>query len=194
MDKKLIEDVLLKIGSHPSNKGFGYIVDAVYVICTRNYNSMKTMALYDDIAKIYGASRESVERAIRHELGEIRRRNYDFNMIEHYIGGDNNNRNSIMQMALRLKQDLESPTEHHKQIQSESYEIIVEYNGRKYDTIFGKYGNGWYIAIPENNLCITAACPNDYLYNGDKLSDAMNGSHEGYVIASKISELWGGML
>lgn len=69
-------------------------------------------------------------------------------------------------------------------------EISVDWNGWNYRVIYGKHSRGWFIAIPNRNICVRAAPPDDIYYNGEKLGDALNDHDEGGNIASAIGEHW----
>lgn len=77
--------------------------------------------------------------------------------------------------------DLGSPAVH---------EISVDWNGWRFDVIYGKRKSGWFIAIPNWNTCIEASEPTDIYYNTNKLSEALMDYNKGYVVAGAVKEHW----
>ena len=68
--------------------------------------------------------------------------------------------------------------------------LEVSSNGFKYCVVFGKADSGWFIAIPNWNVCVEASDPSDDLYNGHQLSKALINPLAGTAIASAIKEAW----
>ena len=48
-------------------------------------------------------------------------------------------------------------------------ELSIDSNGWNFLVIFGKHINGYYIAIPNHNICVEAACAADTFYNEGRL-------------------------
>lgn len=69
-------------------------------------------------------------------------------------------------------------------------ELSIDWNGYNFLVIIGKHINGWYIAIPNWNICIEASEPTDSFYNSEKLSKALNNVHMGNAISDAIAEYW----
>lgn len=69
----------------------------------------------------------------------------------------------------------------------ETTEISVDSNGWNFLVIYGKHINGYYIAIPNHNVCCEAAEPDDTFYNEDMLLRAGIGETEAADIALAIS-------
>lgn len=59
-------NALIEMGMPANNKGFHYIVDAILLLDSGEWNDCKMTALYEKIAKKNNATIQSVERAIRH--------------------------------------------------------------------------------------------------------------------------------
>lgn len=70
------------------------------------------------------------------------------------------------------------------------YELSIDYNGFNYLIIIGEHINGWFIAIPNWNVCTEAGNPIDSYYNCEKLSIALNDGTVGTVLADCIAEWW----
>lgn len=66
-------------------------------------------------------------------------------------------------------------------------ELSIDCNGWNFLVIFGKHINGYYIAIPNHNICVEAACAADTFYNEGRLLAAGVGKKEAAEIAEIIS-------
>ena len=73
---------------------------------------------------------------------------------------------------------------------SNVYKLEISENGYKYCVVFGKLDDGWYIAIPNWNVCVEASETEDDLYNGHKLSKELINPLAGTAIASAIKNAW----
>lgn len=69
-------------------------------------------------------------------------------------------------------------------------ELSIDWNGHNFLVIIGKHINGWYIAIPNWNVCTEAGNPIDGFYNREKLASALNDANAGVAIADAITEYW----
>ena len=69
-------------------------------------------------------------------------------------------------------------------------ELSIDCNGHNFLVIIGEHINGWYIAIPNWNVCTEAGYPTDNFYNGEKLASALNDENMGISIADAIKEYW----
>lgn len=65
-------------------------------------------------------------------------------------------------------------------------EISIDTNGYNFLIIFGKHINGYYIAIPNHNICVEAACGDDTFYNEEKLIQGGVDEKSAEVIAKVI--------
>ena len=75
---KRIEEFLLSIGGHASNRGFTCIVEAYNLLSkSRDFPRGKTMKVYQDISEKLGISKYEVERGIRHEITRIYNKKYE---------------------------------------------------------------------------------------------------------------------
>lgn len=70
------------------------------------------------------------------------------------------------------------------------YEFSIDCNGFNYLVIIGKHINGWFIAIPNWNVCTESGNPIDSFYNREKLSIALNDGTVGTALADCIAEWW----
>lgn len=71
-----------------------------------------------------------------------------------------------------------------------AHEVNVIWNGWSFTTIYGKHVGGWFIALPDWNVCVVSSDPSDFYYNRHKLSDAFNDIDKGEVVAKAIKEHW----
>lgn len=69
-------------------------------------------------------------------------------------------------------------------------ELSIDWNGHNFLVIIGEHINGWYIAIPNWNVCTEAGFPTNNFYNGEKLANALNDENMGISIADAIKEYW----
>lgn len=69
-------------------------------------------------------------------------------------------------------------------------ELSIDYNGFNYLVIIGQHINGWFIAIPNWNVCTEAGNPIDSHYNREKLANALNDVNTGIALADCITEWW----
>lgn len=69
-------------------------------------------------------------------------------------------------------------------------EVIVNWNGGIYVTIYGRDSYGWFISITNMNICIRSGMPNDITTNANRLSDPMNGVLHAYVVSQAINDDW----
>lgn len=64
----------------------------------------------------------------------------------------------------------------------------IDWNGWNFLTIFGKSRDGWFVAIPNWEICVEIAPPNNTRYNSDKIGLALNKQEAGKVIAKVIKD------
>lgn len=69
-------------------------------------------------------------------------------------------------------------------------ELSIDHNGFNYLVIIGQHINGWYIAIPNWNVCTEAGNPVDSFYNREKLANALNDVSAGIELAGCIADWW----
>lgn len=74
-----------------------------------------------------------------------------------------------------------------------AHEISVDWNGFNFLVIYGRHVNGWFIAIPNWNICIEAVEPTNGYYNMVKLADVFYDAEKGKEIAMAIKEHWEGL-
>lgn len=67
-------------------------------------------------------------------------------------------------------------------------EISIDSNGWNFLVIFGEHINGYFIAIPNHNICIEAGCADDTFYNESKLMGSGIGEKEATDIAVAIKD------
>lgn len=72
------------------------------------------------------------------------------------------------------------------------HEISVDWNGFNFLVIYGQHVNGWFIAIPNWNVCVESAEPTDESYNEEKLTKPFN-NITAKAIAEAIKEHWEGL-
>lgn len=76
---------------------------------------------------------------------------------------------------------------------SKTHEISVDWNGYNFLVIYGKHINGWFIAIPNWNVCVESSDPEDDFYNSEKLAQALDMANAGVELAKAIKEHWEGL-
>lgn len=112
MNRKYVEDTLLKLGIPASIKGFKYITDAIMLLDEKEWKDPKYTALYYYIGKMNGSTAARTERAIRHAFSVARSCKGDFDLVNHYIGFINcENSNSIASLYRTLKYEMDHMTE-----------------------------------------------------------------------------------
>lgn len=72
----------------------------------------------------------------------------------------------------------------------ETHEISVDWNGYNFLIIYGRHINGWFIAIPNWQVCTEAGHPSDDFYNTEKLSMVIDVENAPSVIANAVREHW----
>ncbi len=106
MKKEFVEHVLIAMGMPVKLKGFKYIVEAVLLLDTPEWQEPKWTALYYKIARLYGDTESRVERAIRNAFTTTRTRVTNYELIDHYIGFTNcQNSNSITFLYRNIKKE-----------------------------------------------------------------------------------------
>lgn len=133
INRKYVEDVLLKLGIPANIKGFKYITDAVMLLDEKEWRNPKYTALYYTIGKLNGSTATRTERAIRHAFSVARSCKGDYELVEHYIGFINcENSSSIASLYRTIKYESELSENHslpdpdnkcHEEICSDEKEI-----------------------------------------------------------------------
>lgn len=110
MNRKQVEDTLIRMGMPAAVKGFKYIVDAIMCMDSGEWNG-SIVGLYESVAEEFNTTATSVERAIRHAFDRVRN-NGDFEMVSKYIGFTNEaNGNSLNMLYMRIKSEEEPKQE-----------------------------------------------------------------------------------
>lgn len=105
MNRQLITDTLISLGTPVNIKGFNYIVDIIELLDRPEWEFPKWSALYYCVGNLHNSASSSVEKAIRNALRITRERCGDYKLIEKYIGFSNcENSNSLMLLYTKLKQ------------------------------------------------------------------------------------------
>ena len=108
MNRREIENVLLKIGVPTGIKGFRYITDAVLIL-NENPDISITKELYPTIANKNNTTGSRVERAIRHAFEIARSAKGDYHEAAHYIGFIHcTNASSLKMLHMRIEQECEN--------------------------------------------------------------------------------------
>lgn len=76
---------------------------------------------------------------------------------------------------------------------SQTREVGIDWNGHNFLVIYGEHVNGWFISIPNWEICVEASDPTDIFYNTEKLAKAFRGADVGKAIAEAIKEHWEGL-
>ena len=113
INRKYVEDVLLKMGIPANIKGFQYITDAVMLLDKKEWCNPKYTALYYTIGKMNGSTATRTERAIRHAFSVARSCKGDYELVDHYIGFINcENSSSIASLYRTIKYETDIVNEH----------------------------------------------------------------------------------
>lgn len=73
---------------------------------------------------------------------------------------------------------------------TETQEFSMDWNGYRFLIIYGHHINGWFIAIPNWNVCTEASEPEDDDYNATKLAKLNLYDGAPVYIAKAIKEHW----
>lgn len=76
---------------------------------------------------------------------------------------------------------------------SKTKEFSVDWNGYNFLVIYGHHANGWFIAIPNWQICTEAGHPDDVLCNIEKLSEVIEIKNAANIISEAIKTHWSGM-
>lgn len=76
---------------------------------------------------------------------------------------------------------------------TETHEFSVDWNGFSFLIIYGHHINGWFIAIPNWNVCTEAGQPEDDAYNATKLAQTHIHDTAPVYLARAIREHWEGL-
>lgn len=71
---------------------------------------------------------------------------------------------------------------------SDIHHIGIDYNGKYYSVIFGRYVNGGFFSIPNWNCGGELATFNDAFWNAESISKAIKSKRVGKVIATAIAQ------
>lgn len=79
-----------------------------------------------------------------------------------------------------------------KKVVSTLKALNIEWNGWRFLVIYGKWKNGWFVAVPNFGVCIECAPPDIVRYNSEKLESKIGIDGAGEIIAKAIEEeeLW----
>lgn len=72
----------------------------------------------------------------------------------------------------------------------QTQEISIDWNGYNFLIIYGKHINGWFIAIPNWQVCTEAGHPTDDYYNTERLSRVIEIENAPSIIAKAIRQYW----
>ena len=75
---------------------------------------------------------------------------------------------------------------------SSIHEISVDWNGWNFLIIYGKHINGWFIAIPNWELCVEASEPTNVDFNTARLYSKIEDYNRSRALAKAICEHWEG--
>lgn len=76
---------------------------------------------------------------------------------------------------------------------TKTHEFSVDWNGFNFLIIYGKHKNGWFIAIPNWNVCTEAGEPTSVDYNATKLAQTHIHDTAPVYLAKAIKEHWEGL-
>lgn len=73
---------------------------------------------------------------------------------------------------------------------TQANEFSVDWNGFNFLIIYGHHINGWFIAIPNWNVCTEAGEPSDVAYNATKIAQTHIHDEAPMYLAQAIAEHW----
>jgi len=78
---------------------------------------------------------------------------------------------------------------------SQTQEFSVDLNECNFLIIYGHHINGWFIAIPNWNVCTEAGAPASISYNSAKLAEALDIENKNVCVqlAQAVKEHWEGL-
>lgn len=76
---------------------------------------------------------------------------------------------------------------------SQTREFSMNWNGYNFLVIYGHHANGWFIAIPNWQICTEAGHPDDVFYNTEKLSGVIEIENAADIISEAIKKHWDGI-
>lgn len=111
MEREVVENVLLSMGTPIRLKGFKYVVDSVLLLDKPEWANPKWTALYGCVGTLNNVNYSTVESAIRTVFRSTRDRNCDYDAINHYIGFDCDSSSSLMRLYLTIKKETKQQAE-----------------------------------------------------------------------------------
>lgn len=188
MNRRDVENTLLKIGVPSGTKGFQYIADGILLLSEKKIMKI-TKDLYPQIADINESTSSRVERAIRHAF-LVTREKGNPELVEHYIGMNNpSNFNSLSMLCMRIKYEYEQGVKKDEWLE-EIHNFKLGWNGWRFLVVYGKGMDGWFVSIPNQGMCVEIAEPNNVEYNSRKLESKINIDGAGDVLAYAIKKNW----
>lgn len=76
---------------------------------------------------------------------------------------------------------------------TKTQEFSVDWNGFNFLIIYGHHINGWFIAIPNWNVCTEAGAPSQVDYNATKIAQTHIHDTAPVYLAQAIKEHWEGL-
>lgn len=187
MKRKRIESILIELGIPPGIKGFSYIRKGLEIILENPNERIKLCdCLYVDIANEFNSENYKVERAVRYAISRV---DTESEAFKKYVAITDMTASTFLYTLAYHILEHDDLTNTHTDYQ----EIIVNWNGYNFCTVCGHYKNGWFVAIPNWEICVEIGNPADDFYNSSKLAKALNNADAGVEIAKKIKEYWEGM-
>lgn len=69
-------------------------------------------------------------------------------------------------------------------------ELVVDFNGYTFEIIYGEHIKGWFVAIPNFEICTRISEPEDDWHNANRIRKRINIDGAPEVIANSIKENW----
>ena len=73
---------------------------------------------------------------------------------------------------------------------TQTHEFSVDWSGFNFLIIYGQHINGWFIAIPNWNVCTEAGEPSNVAYNATKIAQTHIHDIAPMYLAQAIAEHW----
>lgn len=64
----------------------------------------------------------------------------------------------------------------------------LDWKGWAFFVIYGKNRDGWFMAMPNWEICLKIACPENIDYNAKKIESALKIEGSGMILAESIKE------
>lgn len=215
-----IEHTLLKIGIPSATKGFRYIADAIMVIDESGLISVTRQIYPDiakmngttpncverAIRHAFNVVRTKYvdPEIVEHYIGFSNVGNSNslsmlyMRVKEEYIQEKGIDKSLMETIRQIVKEEIKEVTNRKisKECEQKNAETIapksysLDWNGWNFFIVYGRNKDGWFVAIPNREICLEIAPPEDVTYNAEKIEHALNTEGSGIILAKSIKKNW----